>query len=118
MADPRAVLEQQLAMNRQSWQALRDAGVDESSQLRLDFFYAAPDEESAEGLAELIREHTDYDVGARSLGGGFLKKKDWVVTGSTQPTAVSLSILDQWVEWMVSAGFERGCVFDGWGAQA
>jgi hypothetical protein len=30
--------------------------------------------------------------------------------------AVSLEILDQWVTWMVTAGKEHDCDFDGWGA--
>jgi hypothetical protein len=48
-----------------------------------------------------------------------LAKKQWSVTGSTQPTVVSLDILNQWVGWMVGAGAENGgCEFDGWGAQA
>ena len=46
-----------------------------------------------------------------------LLRKEWTVQGSTQPTTISPEILDQWVDWMVSAGFERGCEFDGWGAQ-
>ena len=39
----------------------------------------------------------------------------WVVSGRTQKTAVSKEILDQWVEWMVAAGFDHQCEFDGWG---
>jgi hypothetical protein len=48
-----------------------------------------------------------------------LSKKQWSVTGSTQPTPVSLDILHRWVGWMVAAGAENGgCDFDGWGAEA
>jgi hypothetical protein len=48
--------------------------------------------------------------------GSFFHRK-WRVEGNTQTTAVSLEILDQWVTWMVTAGKERGCDFDGWGTQ-
>jgi hypothetical protein len=47
-----------------------------------------------------------------------MRKKRWVVTGTTQPTKVSLDILNDWVESMVAAGFDRDCAFDGWGAGA
>ena len=30
---------------------------------------------------------------------------------------ISPEILDQWVDWMVAAGLERDCEFDGWGTQ-
>ncbi len=48
---------------------------------------------------------------------GVLSMKAWSVSGSTQPTAVSLDILNEWIQWMVSAGAANGgCEFDGWGA--
>jgi len=110
-------LESQLAMNRQTWQALQEHGVTEESTLRLDFFYVAPGEQQANALATFLREETDYDVTVSSSGGGFLKKKAWAVNGSTRETAISLAILDDWVRWMVAAGEANGgCEFDGWGA--
>ena len=43
----------------------------------------------------------------------------WLVVGMTQPTPVSLELLDDWAQWMVAAGAERGpCAFDGWSAEA
>lgn len=112
------VLRRQLAMNPQTWAALQEHGVDESTMLRLDFFYVAPGQAEAEALGGFLREETDYDVDVHSIKKGMLSKKQWSVTGTTQPTAVSLDILDQWVDWMVSAGAENGgCEFDGWGAQ-
>lgn len=114
----RQVLAQQLAMNRQTWQALKHHGVTEDSRLRLEFFYIAPGKGQADTLARFIRAETDYAVDAHAVGGGFLKKKEWMVNGSTQPTQVSQEILDQWVTWMVAAGLDHGCEFDGWGAEA
>jgi hypothetical protein len=57
-------------------------------------------------------------VRVRPSGSGLLRRKGWTVTGSTRETKVSHDILDQWVTWMVAAGFETGCEFDGWGAPA
>ncbi|HVM56478.1 MAG TPA: ribonuclease E inhibitor RraB [Gaiellaceae bacterium] len=104
-------------MNRQTWQALQQHGVTEQSKLRLDFFYIASSEQQANALASFLRDETDYDVGVSSSGGGLLKKKTWAVNGSTQETAISLDILDDWVRWMFAAGEANGgCEFDGWGA--
>jgi hypothetical protein len=70
------VIAQQQAMNRQTWEALQSGGVDETTELRLDFAYAADDRDQADVLAAFLREDTDYDV----------RVDDFGVTGSTQPT--------------------------------
>jgi Regulator of ribonuclease activity B len=102
-------------MNQQTWLRLRELGVTPSTSLRLDFSYRAPDQKSAEALKELLADQTDYDVRVDSSGG--LLSKKWTVQGTTQRTTVSPDVLDQWVDWMVTAGLERGCEFDGWGTE-
>ncbi len=67
--------------------------------------------------AERSEPRRHYDVRVLSDGSGLLRKKRWTITGTTQPTNVSQGTLDEWVTWMVAAGFENGCEFDGWGAQ-
>jgi Regulator of ribonuclease activity B len=115
MPDPNYedILAKQLAMNHQTWSALQKHGVTEKSKLRLDFSYNSPNRQAADGLCALLREQTDYEVQVESVG-SFLRRK-WRVEGRTQATAVSPAILDQWVMWMVAAGKERSCAFDGWG---
>jgi len=107
------ILATQLAMNRQTWAVLQQHGVTEQSRLRLDFSYNAPNRKAADAMAALIQEQTDYDVRVESSG-SFLRR-EWRVEGATQKTAISPEILDQWVTWMVTAGKERACDFDGWG---
>jgi len=107
------ILAKQLLMNRQTWATLQAHGVTEQSQLRLEFAYNAPRREVADALSSLIREQTNYEVRVEG-NGNFLRRK-WRVTGATQSTVISPDILDQWVTWMVSAGKEQGCDFDGWG---
>jgi hypothetical protein len=107
------ILATQLAMNLQTWAVLQQHGVTEQSQLRLDFSYNAPSKDAAESLVLLLKDQTDYDVRAESSG-SFLRRT-WRVEGTTQKTAISPEILDQWVTWMVTAGKERVCDFDGWG---
>lgn len=107
------MLERQLAMNVRTWNALRQHGVTEQTDLRLDFSYDAPTRAAADKLTRLLRDETDYDVfEPRASDSGF------VVSGATQETKVSLDILNQWVDWMHAAGRQSdGCAFDGRGAQ-
>jgi hypothetical protein len=114
-AQYRRILAHQLTMNQHTWSAVQAHGATPATPLRLDFSYRVPDERSADGLRALLADQTDYDVEVQ-IEGGLLRKR-WSVVGSTQPTAVSPEVLDQWVDWMVTAGLEHGCEFDGWGAE-
>ena len=109
----RRLLAKQLAMNEQTWRALLGHGITSDSDVRLDFAFRAPNESAALGLKELLQDQTDYSVTVQS--GGSPLKREWTVAGSTQLTTLSPEILDQWVDWMVAAGLERDCEFDGWG---
>ena len=111
----RRLLAKQLAMNEQTWRALLGHGITSDSDVRLDFAFRAPNETAALGLKELLQDQTDYSVTVQS--GGSLSRPQWTVAGSTQPTSISPEILDQWVDWMVAAGLERDCEFDGWGTE-
>ena len=121
MGDPRMsnrtdyqrVLARQLAMTEQTLARLVELGLTRETKVRLDFFYNAPDQEKASALHELLCEQTDYEVEVASLGRFLLKK--WSVRGQTQLTTVSPEILKGWISWMVAAGKECECVFDGWG---
>jgi hypothetical protein len=111
----RRLLAEQLVMNEETWSTLVRHGVTEATELRLDFAYAAPDQARAESLESLLKAQTDYDVRIESSRD--LLGKGWAVVGSTRPTSVSHEILDQWVDWMVTAGLHQNCEFDGWGTQ-
>ena len=84
-----------------------------AEQARLHFSYNAPNRKAAEGLRSLLQEQTDFEVRVDSDGSFFRRR--WRVEGTTQRTAISPAILDQWVAWMVSAGEEISCEFEGWG---
>ena len=107
------LLARQLVMNRQTWAALQGHGATEQTELRLDFSYNASTRESADALCAFLREETDYDVRVESEGS--LLRRKWRVEGTTQATTISPEILDEWVTWMVIAGKEKACDFDGWG---
>jgi hypothetical protein len=112
------ILDMQLRENPGIWARFQEHGLDEM-ELRLGFIYLAPGEDAAQQLAGFLREETDYEVEVRSQRARRLAKPDWFVVGATQPTPVSLDLLNEWVEWMVAAGAVEGpCAFDGWAAQA
>jgi hypothetical protein len=107
------LLGHQLVMNGQTWAALQRHGVSEATELRLDFTYHAPSEASARSLHAFLVAETDYDIEVPPGDSGSAGR--WSVAGKTQPTTVSHHILDQWVGWMIAAGLQHHCEFDGWG---
>jgi hypothetical protein len=114
--------ELQLRRNRDTWASLQEHGLDVDAELRLGFVYVAPGEPEARALLAFLRDETDYDLEARSRPGDRHGAPDgeeqWVVIGTTQPTPVTLELLDDWVQWMIAAGASEGpCAFDGWAAQ-
>ena len=111
----RRLLATQLALTEQTWRTLRQRGVTPTTEVRLDFSFRAPTRPAAEALKLLLEDRTDYSVLVQSAGP--FPGRDWTVSGSTQPTMISGQILEQWVDWMVTAGLECDCEFDGWGTQ-
>ncbi len=112
------LLERQLARNRDVWAELEEHGVADA-HVRLGFVYLAPGEGEAQRLVAFLREETDYDVRARSRPAEEAPgEESWFVLGTTQPAAVTLELLDDWVEWMIAAGAVEGpCAFDSCAAQ-
>lgn len=99
-------------MNELTWNKLIESGLTEQSQIRIDFFYASETKESAHDLERFLTEQTDYETSVDSANG-----TEWIITGKTQATTISFEILNQWVEWMIIAGAQFNCIFDGWGVE-
>ncbi|MDQ3676691.1 MAG: ribonuclease E inhibitor RraB [Actinomycetota bacterium] len=113
------ILDLQLQRNPEMLAGLRRQGIDDDAPVRLEFFYLAPGEAEARDLVAFLRQQTDYQVQAFERRAGIDESIPWLVVGMTQPTPVSLDLVNAWTEWMVAAGAEQGpCAFDGWGAQA
>ena len=108
----REILSFQLRANRGTFALLQKHGLSATTEVRLDFSFVAPSEAEARSLEGLLARETDYQVSVEPDTDG-----TWVVEGSTQPTAITLEILDQWVDCMVTAGLQENCEFDGWGTQ-
>jgi hypothetical protein len=105
------LLAQQLARTRALWHSIEVRGVREGTELTLDFSFEAPSLSRASALCELLRRETDYSVDVSA------HEDEWTVSGHTQRAAISLAILEQWVDWMVAAGEQTGAIFDGWGTE-
>ena len=105
-----AILDRQLT--RDTWSRLVALGTTDGSSLALDFSFRSPSIDRARELQEFLQRETDYSVGITA------DTEEWTVHGSTQPTEVTLAVIQQWVDWMVSAGYRFDAVFDGWGAEA
>lgn len=113
------LLELQLRRNRDLWANLQEH-IGGDDELRLGFVYLAPGEQEAQSLVAFLRAQTDYDVDVRSRldGDGDDAEMAWFVIGTTQPTPLTIDVLDDWVEWMIAAGAAEGpAAFDGWAAQ-
>ena len=111
------ILELQLRRNPEIWARFMEQEIDDIP-MRLGFIYMAPGMLEAEHLTAFLREQTDYEVEVRSQHSDGSEEAQWLVVGGTQPTELSLELLDDWVEWMIAVGATEGpCVFDGWAAQ-
>lgn len=106
----KAAVSTQLTFNQATWNRLQELGVTTSTELELDFFYVAPSETEARALEQVLIRETDYKLTVEAGDG-----MSWIVSGTTQPNAVSLEILNKWVTWMITAGLHENCDFDGWG---
>jgi len=111
-----ALLDNQLEMNPQTWAALQGRGVDENTLLIIDFAFTAKGKAEAEALVSFLREKTTFSAIARAERGTSLRKR-WIVRGRTQPSTSSLEMLNDWVTFMVKAGYTHACRFDGWGVE-
>ena len=94
---PDELIAAMVARNRQLWELLERAGVTEETELRLEFFYDSAGDAGDAELAEFLGRETDYEVHRTS--------ENYGIIGSTKPTTVSRQILDEWVDWMVIAGY-------------
>ena len=103
------------ALNKRTWRTLQENSLTSDQEVELDFFYYCTDNKGANLLKHFLESETDYQVSVRPAPDG--SEKEWSVVGKTQKTAISPEILDEWVEWMILAGEEFKCEFDGWGTE-
>ena len=101
--------ERQMDMNPLTFGRLSELGLTPEASVRLDFAYECPSKAAADSLLKHLRAETDYDLSIAQDDGTEIR-------GTTQPTSITLDILNRWVFWMCQVGVEHSdCIFDGWG---
>jgi hypothetical protein len=105
----------QQQMNRSTWRARRAEGVDEGAPLEVDFFSTARTGRPPSAWPLCWRPRRSVHL--RCSRTGLLRRIECVVSGSERLPAVTLAVLDAWVEAMTCLGDRHGLEFDGWGAE-
>lgn len=102
----------QKEMNSQTLTQLSKYGVDDKSQLSLEFFFYTDKQDKASNLAiELKKLNYGLETVDKSAG----DPKIWVITGWTTPIKMDIGSVTNWTEKMCQIGFDNDCDFDGWG---
>ncbi|MDQ1513823.1 MAG: hypothetical protein QOC59_1665 [Microbacteriaceae bacterium] len=101
-------------MNGDSWDTFEENGVTDSTPVQVEFAFSAPNEQSAQDLAEYLQVTADYDAAAGSPASEF---DEWTVKGTTGEVTASAAGLEEWVRRIAAVGYEQGgCQLDGWSA--
>jgi hypothetical protein len=101
----------QLAMTPQTVAQLRNYGVTDQTQLKLEYFFYTNTKEKAAALAQKLA-----DLGyAGSYDRSASDKKQFVVTGWTTRMSMDAQTVLDWTGRMCDVGHEHDCEFDGWG---
>ena len=101
----------QLAMTPQTVSQLRQYGVTDQRQLKLEYFFYTNTREKAAALAQKLGE-LGYTVSYDHSAGN---KKQFVVTGWTSQMKMDDKTVLEWTGRMCELGHEHDCEFDGWG---
>jgi hypothetical protein len=103
-------LAKQLEMNKTTIARLREVGLQNDSDVELDFCYVAPNEITGHKLADSLKRMSNWKIETGYSDGSF------IIQGTTGKFQFSNDAINQWVKEMCERGQEHQCVFDGWGA--
>lgn len=108
----------QKAMNRQTWQALRDEGVSQGQALDVDAFFFADSQASADAVAGDLTAEGWTKVSVDSSKVGLLRRKlVWSVSASRSLPAAGPAAFDDMVDRLEAIASRHDAEFDGWGAE-
>lgn len=103
--------DKQVNWDQQTLKKLRDLGVTETKELKLEYFFYTNSMDKAKNLADEIKKmnySVKYDKSASD-------KSLFVITGWTIKMAMADSIVINWTKQMCDLGYKYDCEFDGWG---
>ena len=101
----------QLTMTPKTVAQLRNYGVTDKTELKLEYFFYTNSEEKAASLAQKLKD-LGYE-GSHGLSAG--KRKEQVITGWTSRMKMDDQTVRGWTDQMCCIGQEHDCEFDGWG---
>jgi regulator of RNase E activity RraB len=101
----------QVKMASQTLKQLRDLGVIETKELKLEYFFYTNTSDKAQNLADEIQK-LNYTVEHGKSAGD---KKLFVISGWTIKMTMADAIVINWTKHMCDLGFKFDCEFDGWG---
>ena len=104
-------LASQKRMNFDTLLQLGKYGVDNDSQLRLEYFFYTNEQDKASNLAIELSK-LGYEVTVDISEGN---KDQWVITGWTTKMQMDLNTVTGWTNQMCKLGYDNDCDFDGWG---
>lgn len=101
----------QLAMAPMTLEQLRKLGIDDSSFLKLEYFFYTNAQNKAKLLADELSQR-GYSGGHDVAAGD---SSQFVITGWTTPLQMTDDIVAAWTGEMCDLGYNFDCDFDGWG---
>ena len=104
-------LAKQRAVSPETIAQLREHGVTDDTELRLEFFFYTNLESNAAKLESALKQ-LGYDV---ESGESAADDGTFIVTGWTIPIKMDESSVVQWTDDMCRVGYTHDCDFDGWG---
>lgn len=109
-------LDDQLAMNRETLQALRDNGVADGQSLDVDAFFFAPDQAASSALVAALTAD-GWRAQADAERRGLVRKRTVWSVQATRPVPADGDALDAMVTRLSALADEHAAEFDGWGAE-
>lgn len=103
--------ETQVRMAPETLKQLRDIGVDEDKELKLEFFFYSNSLDKVGKLSDELKK-LGYDLGFGPSSGD---KKLFVSTGWTTKMRMDNLTVKAWAHDMCEVAYKFDCEFDGWG---
>jgi regulator of RNase E activity RraB len=107
-------LKKQVEMTPQTLALLRQSGVTEDMELKLEYFFYTNADEKAKKLADELAK-LNYTVEHRLAVDS---KTEFIITGWTTKMKMSEEVVKKWTKEMCELGYKYDCDYDGWGTQS
>jgi regulator of RNase E activity RraB len=104
-------LARQVELAPETLKQLKNYGVSDESELKLEFFFYAEMEDKAQMLAAALKK-INYEIKSGKSAGD---KKLFIITGWTTKMRMDDGTVQSWAKEMCELGYKFDCDFDGWG---